>query len=494
MKRCVITLGVALMLAGCAIGPDYKRPEINAPAAFRGQTEVPGSKSLAELEWWELYRDPVLEKLIKTALQQNYDVKIAVARVEEFRAQVGVANLGSIPVVSVAGTASRSRVSGVGPTPLPAGTPLIRSTYNGELDVSYEVDLWRRIANLSAAARADLLATEYARDTARVTVVASVAAAYFTLRSLDRQLAITQRTVTTRGKFLELTRAQFRRGVVSGLDVDRAAASLAAARASVPDLQRQITQSENQLQILLGENPAPILRAPVAEGQFFQEPPEVPAGIPASLLERRPDLRQAENNLIGANARLKAVKASLFPTISLTGSFGSQSKELANLFTGPAKTWAFGLGLLQPLIDLNRNVYQVDVYSAREKEALLAYQQAVAQAFREVSDALAARQGYAEFLRAQQEQVAALRTARERVLKRYEIGRSSYFEVIDADSALFTAEVQLTQAYQNNLAALVQLYKALGGGWQSAQLAGAQQSGTAESSAAQAGSQAQPSR
>ncbi len=466
MNRWLPVAAIAALLAACSLMPNYRRPDVNAPSEFRGQTGAPSAKSLVDLAWWELYRDPVLERLIATALKQNFDVKIALARVEEFRAAAGVAGFGSIPQASLNSSATRSRVSTVGPTPLPPGVAPVRSTYNAEIDVSYEIDLWQRIASLKAAARADLLASEFARETTRVTVVASVAAAYFALRSLDRQLAVTQRTVATREKFLELTRAQFERGVVSGLDVNRAEANLAAARAAVPDLQRQIAQTENQLQILLGQNPAPIVRSAPAEGQFFPSPPEVPAGLPAALLEQRPDLRQAENTLIAANARLKAVRASLFPTISLTGALGSQSGQLADLFSGPAATWAFGLGLLQPIIDANRNVYQVDAFSAREKQAILQYQQAVAQALREVADALAARQGYAELMRAQEAQVNALRGANQLVLKRYVAGYSSYFEVIDADRDLFNAELQLAQAYQNNLTALVQLYKALGGGWQ----------------------------
>jgi multidrug efflux system outer membrane protein len=465
MKRLLIT-ALALLVAGCATGPNYKRPEIKSPAEFRGQSAPLDAKSLADLAWWDLYRDPVLEKLIRVALQQNYDVRIALARVEEFRAAAGISGLGSIPQVSAGATSTRSRVTTVGPTPLPASVAATRSTYNAEIDVSYEVDLWRRVASLNAAARADLLASEFARDTTRVTVVSSVAAAYFTLRALDQSLFVTERTVGTRQKFAELTRAQFERGVVSGLDVNRAEANLATARAVIPDLKSQIVQAENLLQVLLGENPAPILREAATDARYFADPPEVPTGLPSALLERRPDLRQSESTLIGANARLKAVKASLYPTISLTGSFGSQSAALAGLFTGPAKIWSFGLGLLQPIIDVNRNLYQVDIYTAREKQAILQYQQAVAQAFREVSDALAARQGYRDSLTVQDEQIAALRAAREQVMKRYNIGFSSYFEVIDADSALFVAELARVTVYRNTLTSLVQLYKALGGGWQ----------------------------
>ena len=466
MKRSIVIVWIALLLGACSLGPDYKRPDVRVPDAFRGEAAPADSKSLADLAWWDLYRDPVLEKLIKTALRQNYDVQIALARVEEFRAQAGVAGFGSIPQVSAGGSATRSRVSTVGPNPLPGSAAPVRTTYDAGIDVSYEVDLWRRIANINEAARADLLASEFARDTVRVSVIASVANAYFNLRALDQQLFVTQRTVATREKFLELTRAQFKRGVVSGLDVNRAEASLATARAAVPLLKSQITQTENQLQILLGENPAPIVRETVSDAQYFPQPPEVPAGLPASLLERRPDLLQAESNLLGADARLKAVKASLFPTISLTGSLGSQSAALSDLFTGPARIWTFGLALLQPIIDVNRNVYQVDIYTAREKQVMLQYQQTVAQAFREVADALADRQGFSESLRNQDEQVAALRAANERVLKRYRSGYSSYFEVIDADSALFAAELLRLQVYRNTLTSLVQLYKALGGGWE----------------------------
>ena len=465
MIRNLIVVALALLIGACSLFPKYKRPEVKTPEAFRGQPLVPDAKSLADLQWWELYRDPVLEKLVRTALEQNYDVRIALARVEEFRAQAGVTGLGSIPQVAAGGSANRSRISTVGPNPLPGSAKPIRSTYNGEIDVAYEIDLWGRIANINAAARADLITSEFARDTTRVAVISSVAGTYFALRALDQQLAVAERTVAAREKFLELTRAQFKRGVVSGLDVNRAEASLAGARAVVPDLKSQIAQTENLLQILLGENPAGIVRAPAAE-QFFPMPPEVPTGLPAALLERRPDLRQAESNLIGANARLKAVKASLYPTISLTGSLGSQSAALSDLFSGPAKTWSFGLALLQPIIDVNRNIYQVQIYTAREKQVMLQYQQAVAQAFREVSDALLAREGYTESLRNQDQQVAALRATREQVLKRYTVGYSPYFEVIDADSNLFIAELARVQVYRNSLVSFVQLYKALGGGWQ----------------------------
>jgi multidrug efflux system outer membrane protein len=467
MKSLLIIM-LASLLAACALGPKYKRPEIKSPAEFRGQTTPLDAKSLADLAWWDLYRDPVLDKLIRTALRQNYDVRVALARVEEFRAVAGISGLGSIPQVSAGANAGRSRISTVNPTPLPSSTQPVRNNFDAEINVSYEIDLWRRIASLQAAARADLIASEFARDTTRITVVANVASAYFSLRALDQQLFVTLRTVGTREKFVELTRAQFNRGVVSGLDVNRAEATLATARALVPDLRAQIAQQENFLQLLLGENPAPILREASNDQneRYFPVPPEVPVGLPAALLERRPDIRQSENTLIGANARLQSVKASLYPTVELTGAYGWQSAAFSNLFTGPAKIWSLGLSLLQPIIDVNRNTYQVDIYTARERAAIAQYQQTVGQAFREVSDALAVRQGASESLVALDQQVTALRAAREQVIKRYNIGFSSYFEVIDAEQALYQGELARVAVYRNTLNALVSLYKALGGGWQ----------------------------
>lgn len=465
MKRTIISVSLAALLGACAMGTDYKRPAVPTPDAFRGAPALIG-KPLADMAWWEIYQDPALDQLLRAALTNNFDVRIALSRVDEFRAAAGIAGYGSIPTVTASGGATRSRISTVGPTPLPSSAAPVRTTMNAQIDASYEIDLWKRIASINAAARADLISSEFARDTIRIAVLSNVASAYFALRALDQQLAIAQKTVALREDFLKLTRAQFSAGVVSELEVNRAAASVATARALVPDLKSQVAQAENLLQILTGATPGPIVRAADGAIEKLAVPPEVPVGVPSTLLERRPDLRQAESTLIGANARLKAVKASLFPTISLTGALGSQSAAFGNLFSGPAQTWSFGLALLQPIIDVNRNKYQVQIYTAREQQAILTYQQTVVQAFREVGDALAARAGYSDSLRAQNEQVLALRAAREQVGKRYAAGYSSYFEVIDADRALFEAELARVQVQRNTMTSLVQLYKALGGGWQ----------------------------
>ena len=469
MKRSVLTFAIAVLLSACGLfGSNYQRPDVKLPEGFRGETAQAsaGEKSFGDLRWWEVYRDPQLQQLIKTALEQNYDVRIAAARVEEFRAQAGIARVGQLPQITAGGDVERSRISAVGRTPLPSTTPVIGNEFDGEIDLSYEVDLWGRLSNLTRAARADLLSSEFARDTVRIGLVSDVATAYFNLLSLDQQLAVTERTVTTRQKFLDLTNAQFKHGAVSGLDVRRAEASLAAAQANIPDLKRQITQTEDQLQILLGQNPAAVERPAVTDPLPAALPPEVPAGLPSALLERRPDVREAEYNLIAADARLASVKASLIPAIALTGSLGSESGELSNFLGGAAKTWSIGLEIAASLIDSTVNYHQVDVFSARQQQTQLQYQKTVQQALQEVADALAARQGYSEFLRSQEDQVTALKTASEQVLKRYAAGYSSYFEVISADQDLYNAELLRVQAYRNALTATVQLYKALGGGWQ----------------------------
>lgn len=296
-------------------------------------------------------------------------------------------------------------------------------------------------------------------------LVADVATAYFTLVSLDEQLAITRRTVAARQQFFDLTRAQFERGVISGLDVSTAEAQLSSAQGNIPDLERQIGLSENQLSILLGHNPEAVLRS-TRETLGHPLPLQTPSGLPAALLQRRPDLRQAEQSLVAANARVGVAKAALFPTISLTGAFGSLSTELSNLFTAPAETWSLGVGLLQPLLSAERNLYQLDLADARKREALLLYQKTVQTAFKEVADALIGRQKFEESQRSQQTQVDALGNAARIALQRYKVGYSSYFDVISADRDLFTAELALSNAYRNSLLATVQLYRALGGGWQ----------------------------
>ena len=452
MKRFILAL--LPLMAACSLGPAYQRPPVNIPETYRGEAQA-HTDSLGDLSWWQVYRDPQLQELIRAALTQNRDVQLAAARVREARALYGVSTLARLPQVDAAAAVVKDRS-------LSLGQYVTGKEYSAGLNVSWELDFWRRLASLSDAARADLLASEQGREAVEASLIGDVAGAWFDLLALDRKIRITENTVDTRQRFLDLTRSKFRHGAAAGLEVSRAEASLALARADLPDLRRQMEQTENRLQVLLGANPAPL---PRAEAEL-PIPPEVPAGLPSSLLERRPDLRQAESLLRSAGARTRATKADLFPSITLTGSLGSQSLALADLFTGPTRVWSFGLSLLQPLLDAQRNGQRLDAAQAQEDQARIHYGQAVAQAFREVSDALIARQDDAQALAALEQQERSLQDASRRVLKRYQVGYSSYFEVVDADRELYAAQLQAVQARHDLLLASVQLYKALGGGWQ----------------------------
>ncbi|HSB96620.1 MAG TPA: efflux transporter outer membrane subunit [Spongiibacteraceae bacterium] len=463
LTRAMSLVAALGMLNGCALGPDYKRPELPVPDNYRWQDRAAGETTLGDLGWWQVYSDPQLQEILNTAVAANLDVRIAAARVEQARATLGSTRLQFLPNISAEAGATRAKSSAYA---ILAEQDRIGEIDNAALNVSYELDIWGRLRRSTETARAQLLATEYAQRAVLVGLVADVASAYFKLISFDEQLTVTRNTVATRQKFVELTRAKHDRGVVSGLDVSTAEAELATAQANIPDLEREIAQTENQLSILLGQNPEAIARARRYDddGPLLPMPP---VGLPSALLERRPDLRRAEQNLIAANAQIGAAKAALFPTISLTGVLGSRSLELSQLFTGPAETWLAGVNLVQPLLDAEKNIYQVDFARAGKREALLLYQQAVQNAFKEVADALIARQKFAELQFAQETKVAALRRANQIALARYQVGYSSYFDVINSNRDLFNAELSLATAYLNSLLSSVQLYQALGGGWQS---------------------------
>jgi multidrug efflux system outer membrane protein len=454
--------------AGCALGPDYRRPETAAPAAYRFELDST-AESIADTGWWQVYEDPVLQSLIREALANNLDVRIAAARVDQARAVLGSARLQQLPQASVNAGATRGRTSVY---ELPPGIPALGNVFSLEGNLSYEIDFWGKYRRATEAARAQLLQSAYAKQDVLAGLVASVATAYFTLQTLDEQLAITHRTVGTRQKFVDLTQAQHDRGTVSELDVATAQAQLAIAKANLPDLKRQIGQTEDQLSVLLGHNPDSILRgaAAAAGPTAGHAPPPVPAaGLPSSLLERRPDLREAEQNLVAANAQVGVAKANLFPTITLTAAGGGVSTALSSLFTGPARTWSVGGNLLQPLLNPQRSLYQLDLADAQKRQALLQYQKSVQSAFQEVSDALIAREQDAELQEAEEAQVDAQRRANTIALARYRVGYASYFNVIDADRDLFTAELTLSAARLNTQLSVVQLYRALGGGWQAEQ-------------------------
>ncbi|HKY91453.1 MAG TPA: efflux transporter outer membrane subunit [Nevskiaceae bacterium] len=460
-----LLLGVTATLSACALGPDYARPAIDTPDRFRWEPagEAPGS--VADLKWWDVYQDPALRTLIETALKQNLDVRIAAARVEQARALGGAATLGLLPQVAATGSSGRIQQSR---DVIAGAAQRTIDRDSAGLSLSWELDLWGRLRRLDEAARADLLGAEAARQGVMVGLVSDVATTWFQLAFFDEQLRITRGTVETRQQFLGLTRAQFERGVVSGLDVSTAEAQLSTAQASIPEFERQVALAEHQLSLLLGGNPTGVPNATPA----VPPSPDLPVGLPSQLLERRPDVRQAQAALVAANARVGAAKAALFPTISLTGTFGTASDALHGLFAGPAETWSAGVGLVQPLLDAERSLYQVDLADARKAEALLAYEKTVRNAFREVSDALVARQKFQETERARAALVEALSRSEEIATARYKVGYSSYFDVINADRDLFEAKLALSSARLSSLLATVELYRALGGGWEVAPAGG----------------------
>ena len=460
LKRLGTLCLLAALLSACALGPDYERPTLEVPAQFRLDTVGAVPQSFGDLNWWEVYRDPVLVKLIDSAVKNNLDVRVAVARVDQARASLGATGYQLLPEVSAGGTLGKQRVSAYQSS---SGDRNIDSA-SVSADLSWELDFWGRIRRTREAARAQLLSSEATRQAVLVSLVADVATQYFTLLALDEQLEITRATLDSRRAFVDLTQAQFDRGTVSGLDVATAQAQQAIARANVPTLERRIAQTENQLSLLLGGNPGDITRSP-REVALQPLPPELPAGLPSSLLERRPDLREAEQTLVAANAQIGIAKAALFPTISITGSYGSLSTDMSKLFTGAAENWSAGVNLLQPLLDADRNLYQVDYADAGRRVALLSYEKTVRTAFREVADSLIGRRKSAEYEAAQVALVSAQTSAHEIALARYKVGYSSYFDVINADRDLFDAKLALSQARLDTLAASVQLYQALGGGW-----------------------------
>jgi multidrug efflux system outer membrane protein len=453
--------GLALLAAGCTLGPDYRRPAVPAPEAWRAAAEAPGS--LADLGWWELFRDEPLQALVGEALTANKDLRVAVARVTETRAALGFTRSAQFPEVNAGADVATQRISEVGPFPLPPDVDPESGFFHTSLDLAFELDLWGRLRRATEAARAELLESEEARRTVVLTLVSDVAQAYFDLLDLDRELDIARRTVASRRDSLELVRLRAREGITSELDVRRAEAELATAAATVPDLERRVAQTENRISVLLGRNPGPVGRGRPLEDQAT--PPEIPAGLPSALLERRPDIRGAEQRLVAANARIGEARAAFFPQITLTGFFGVESAALSDLFTGPARVWSFGPRVTLPIFNAGRNRARLDAAEARRAQALAQYEQAVQQAFREVEDALVAHRKTREVRLQQEALVAASRRALELADLRYRNGLSTYLDVLDAQRQLFQAELALAGTRRDQLVAVVQVYKALGGGW-----------------------------
>jgi outer membrane protein, multidrug efflux system len=463
MRNCVALLSTALLLSGCTVGPNYKRPAVGAPSTYRGADpdSMPRTQtaSFGDQKWWDVFQDEQLRALIRTALQQNYDVRIAASRILEAKAQLGITRADQFPTVSSGAGIADARTAQAKFFPA-----VESSTGQMNLSAAWELDFWGKFRRATETARANLLASEWARQEVISTLVANVAGAYFQLRTLDLQLEISKRTLDSRRESLRLTRILANGGATSLLDVRQAEQLVFTAGAEIPALEQQITQQENFLSILLGQNPGDIPRGQTLSEQH--QPPQVPPGLPSSLLERRPDIRQAEEQLVAANAEIGVARAAYFPDISLSGSGGFQSSALTSLFSGPAGAWSFGASLAQPVFTGGRLRSGVRLAEAQRQTAELSYQQSIQGAFRSVSDALVAFRKTREF-RAQQELLfQSAEDAARLSHMRYSGGATSYLEVLTNESNAFSAELGLAQARLNELLTVVQLYQALGGGWQ----------------------------
>jgi multidrug efflux system outer membrane protein len=463
MRNCLALLCAALVLSGCTMGPNYRRPTVAVPTTYRGlspdgtaQTET---ATLGDQKWWDIFQDEQLRTLIHTALRQNYDLRIAASRILEAKAQLGITRADQFPTVSAG--AGITDVRTAQSKFLPA---FETSTGQVNLSAAWELDFWGKFRRATEAARANLLASEWARQEVLSTLVANVAAAYFQLRALDLELEISKRTFASRQESLRLTQILANGGATSLLDVRQAEQLVFTAGAEIPALEQQIEQQENSLSILLGQNPGDITRGETLTEQ--RQPSQVPPGLPSSLLERRPDIRQAEEQLVAANAEIGVARAAYFPQIVLSGSGGFQSSALTNLFSGPAGAWSFGASLAQPIFTGGRLRSGVRLAEAQRQTAALFYQQSIQGAFRSVSDALVAYRKTREF-RAQQELLfQSAEDAARLSHMRYTGGATGYLEVLTNETNAFSAELGLAQARLNELLALVQLYQALGGGWQ----------------------------
>jgi outer membrane protein, multidrug efflux system len=456
-------LAMGLLLVGCTVGPNYKRPAVDTPSAYRGEnpnSPIGSAESIGNEKWWEVFQDPVLQQLIRTALQQNYDGRIAAKRVLQAQAQLGITRANQFPMV------------GGGAQSFTERNPKISSAFPayeanaGEINLSaiWNLDFWGKYRRQTEAARATLLATEWGRQAVLTSVVSSVAAGYFQLRELDSALQISKDTLASRQNSLRLTNVLAKNGSASMLDVSESEQLVYTAAETIPDLERQIAQQEDSLSILLGENPQAIPR-----GRRLTEQPTplaVPAGLPSQLLERRPDIRESEENLIAANAEIGVARAAYFPNISLTGTAGFESYALNRIFDASSGLWNGAASLTQPIFEAGGLRSGMRLAEAQEQQMLLTYKQTIVGAFQQVSDALVAYQKDREYREQQELLTSSAREADRLSNILYQHGGASYLQVLTAETTYFSAELNLAQAQLSERLSLVQLYNALGGGWQ----------------------------
>jgi multidrug efflux system outer membrane protein len=461
MRRWVVA-GLALGLCGCVLGPNYHRPATSLPDAFPGSAA--SQESLADKKWFDLFQDATLKQLVETALAKNFDVRIAAERVLEARAQYGITRANLLPTLDAQGSYTSLRNSSIGATPfIAAGTNLASSYTQAGLQFAWELDLWGRLRRLDEAARAEYFASEEARNGVIISLISDVMTTYFELRELDLELEIAQHNNEIGRDNLRLIRLRKDRGAANGLEVQQAEQFLYTTTATIPSVQRSIAQAEDALNLLLANAPAEVPRGQTLEQ--LTSAPELPAGLPSALLERRPDIRQAEDNLIAANAEIGAARALFFPDVSLTGLLGSQSRSLAGMFTGPARNESIAANALLPIFHAGLRA-GVQLTEAQQREMLITYQKTIYGALREVADALAVHTRTRE-QRAEEEKLVSALTESVRLSNlRYRGGLDSYLQVLDSERDLFAGQLTLAQLRLLELQSVVQLYRALGGGWQ----------------------------
>jgi len=459
--RLAVAGSAAALLAGCMLGPDYKRPEMNIPQQYRGaRTPTAAELALPDTAWWRQFGDAELDALIVEGLRNNLDLVAAASRVEQFYGALGTTRSQLFPQVGADVNGSRTRASEKTISPAPAINPY--NAAQATLLASWEIDLFGRTRRLTEAATAELEASEAFRRGTVLSVVAAVITGYVRLREQDRELEVARSTLGLRKDSLNLFERRFKGGVVSQVEVSQARSEYATALRAVPVLLQSISEQENALSILIGRDPGPIARGRSIDALVV---PAVPAGLPSELLERRPDIVQAEQTLVAANARIGAAKAAYFPTISLTGAFGQASRSLSDLWGGPARIWTYGADISMPLFTAGAIAGQVASAEAEQRAAVAQYRKTVQSAFAETADALAGISNSREGLDAQQIQVGALVNYARLSRKRFEGGYTSYLEVIDAERSLFNAQVQLAKSQGDVLLQGAALYKSLGGGW-----------------------------
>ena len=460
MRRLLLLSLIALALGGCTVGPNYVRPTVDTPPSWR-MTDAE-AKDVANTAWWGQFNDPVLDNLIGSALQENLDLQIASARVDEFAGRYGFVRADLFPQVGASAAAGRQRFTEeTGNTNLP-GTNFTLGNYSATLDATWELDVWGRIRRATEAARAELVASEEGRRAVILSLVCSVAGSYVNLRDLDRQLEISEETAKTREESLRIFKLRFEGGFSSEVEYVQVKSLYEEALAVIPAVEKAITQQENALCVLLGRNPGPIPRGKTIDQLAL---PSIPAGLPSDLLSRRPDLLLAEQNLVAANARIGVAKAAYYPAISLTGFLGFASTDLSNLFTGAAKVWSYSVPVTMPIFTAGKIAGDVQAAEAIQRQALFGYRQAIQTAFREVDDSLVDQARTREQLAAQARQVEALQKYVELAQLRFDNGYTSYLEVLDAQRSLFSVQLNYTQNQGVLLQALINLYKAMGGGW-----------------------------